>query len=1146
MGEWQRLLDGLDPQRQLPAVRETRNAVVAAGAGSGKTRVLSVRYLALVRERGLDPERIICLTFTNKAAAEMRERIHAMLAACAEDDPAFRPALASFPASRVSTLDSFCSEIARNGAPRWGIAPDFGVDETAAREATAEFTVNWLMACRSDPLAAEFLAANGFENAAEGLAALASARGGLFGAVDSGFDADAQLDGLLNLARDHHALLTDLLKGGQDLDPGTAAGGKAWIEAAARFPDWPDDIHDPAGLRALGDACAAVAGLRKPSGKSPAAGYYNGVTDQVRSYADIVRLAAAVLTGGRQEQALAFIRGYIRDAADARAASGMLGFSDVAYLALATLRDDLTLRHWYASRFDAIMIDEFQDNNVLQKDLLYLLAGDPRANPRAGVVPGPEGLRPGVLFFVGDEKQSIYAFRQADVRVFRGLEDELSRAPGGLGRHDLSVNWRSEPGLIDFFNTTFAAVFPPSGADARDYEARFEGLLAGPPTFGVEAVARYLEIQPAGGNDGYLGADETQARRIAVLIGELVDGGVPVAGKDGSGKNALPCRHEDIAILFRSSASQNVVERHLRLAGIPYTAVSTAGLYAESILGDLYSVLRLSAYPHDRHALACALRGPFARLSDEGTVAVLESGGLEATGAALTADDGSRLGALGATLSGIAERADRDSLAGMVAWLWYERGLRWNVLREPANAAFLDHFDYAWALAAAADRRGLRLADFVSELEERMGTVEKLVDVAVPRPGARGVNLMTVHASKGLEFPVVILPSLENSGRNDTQAPVNRGRRLGWSLRLVDDAGYSSNPLADLEKKLEALEKTGGQKVMTERLAETARLFYVACTRATSRLYLFGKAPSREDKDGNSFRGLLLRAWPNLAAATDKEPIPAWTRPKGGILDRDLVPPLSLKDYAAIKPAARDSGVRRARAVADAPVIQMPERRARLAVTEAAALVHAGLPWQDGAPLAAETEIPGTPSLTDAQFGTLCHLWVQAAIQRSGARPVLPPDLAAAVGRLPAASRAALEKEAETLASNFLATDLGQAALRAARHPDAGALASAPVVFAVEYPFVYRAPGPVYLSGSMDLVFGDASGVTVVDFKTDRHEDPAAHRFQLSVYRESAQDIFGRPASALVYYLRSGTAVPVEGPPDMGALSSSLARTRTL
>ncbi|HPE36471.1 MAG TPA: UvrD-helicase domain-containing protein, partial [Spirochaetales bacterium] len=132
MGEWQRLLDGLDPQRQLPAVRETRNAVVAAGAGSGKTRVLSVRYLALVRERGLDPERIICLTFTNKAAAEMRERIHAMLAACAEDDPAFRPALASFPASRVSTLDSFCSEIARNGAPRWGIAPDFGVDETAA------------------------------------------------------------------------------------------------------------------------------------------------------------------------------------------------------------------------------------------------------------------------------------------------------------------------------------------------------------------------------------------------------------------------------------------------------------------------------------------------------------------------------------------------------------------------------------------------------------------------------------------------------------------------------------------------------------------------------------------------------------------------------------------------------------------------------------------------------------------------------------------------------------------------------------------------------------------------------------------------------------------------------------------------------
>ena len=141
MDAWQELIASLEPLRQLPAVTETRSSVVSAGAGSGKSRVLAVRYLHLAKERGIPPERILCLTFTKKAAAEMNERIRGMLIKCAADDEDFARALEAFPRSRVSTLDSFCSDVARNASARWGVAPGFTIDKEAAADALRSFEI---------------------------------------------------------------------------------------------------------------------------------------------------------------------------------------------------------------------------------------------------------------------------------------------------------------------------------------------------------------------------------------------------------------------------------------------------------------------------------------------------------------------------------------------------------------------------------------------------------------------------------------------------------------------------------------------------------------------------------------------------------------------------------------------------------------------------------------------------------------------------------------------------------------------------------------------------------------------------------------------------------------------------------------------
>ncbi|MFH2114372.1 MAG: UvrD-helicase domain-containing protein [Spirochaetota bacterium] len=1191
MSAWENILAGMATEQKAAATARG-NTVVSAGAGSGKTRVLAVRYLYLVKELGMHPSRIACLTFTNKASAEMQDRIRGMLEECAKDDPLFADALAAFPQSCVATLDSLCSEIARNASARWGIPPDFAIDQQGARDETRTVALEYLLKRRMEPVPGRFIAANGFEGAVEAMSALASGRDGLMGPAELVFDFEAQSRKLRLALEALHMDIASAMEAGKSLDSGTAKGPKSWVDAAEAWPEEVPDLDDPAALGIAADRYTSLAAMQKPRGTTPAANYFNPACDGIRQQATAALYACQALSDPDRGEALAFARDFILAAREKRAASGILQFQDVAAMARAGLLSDGALRTWYKSRFDAVMVDEFQDDNELQKDILYLLAEKRSQVPVVdGTMPGPKDLEPGVLFFVGDEKQSIYLFRNADVKVFRGLADELSTSTAGStvmvksACLNLSTNWRSEPDLIEFFNQTFSRIMPaPDDLAARDYEARFAGLLAGPATPGVQACVTWMEAsgpqaESGSGDESGLGALETQAWRVAELIRELVDGKVPVTAKGASGKEARACRYEDIAILFRASAAQNIYERYLRIFGIPYTATATAGLYVESILGDLYAILRLTAFPDDRLALASVLRGPFARLSDDACFTILERSRdegckLEDPGllSGLKITDTDRARAMLETWTWLRLMADRLSLAELVTVLWYERGLRWNVLRNPDNTAYLEHFDFAWSLAADADARGLRLCDFIAILEPLIGEVKKVEDVSVVRESARGVSVMTVHASKGLEFPVVILPGAENTGRGDRQEAIAMNERLGPSIRLLDDQGQSPDPVYQMEKTMDAMERTVGDTVMDEDLAETARLFYVACTRAVSRLYLCAKVPYSEDKKGKSFRGLFLRAWPDAGVvgdATAGAAMMATDKPDGGLPDWMVIEPVpgrTVADYArlvrsgSIKP---DATVAAAAFLSNAAAPSLPTRRARWAVTAAAEAIADSMAEAPAGTTQAGTgkefvfdtihdtgpgleTAPGHPEATldqvadegfgEDSFGTLCHELTERLLLYPGMDPEPSSGSTRKLSRLSARTREAILAEAISLARAFACSPRGQAAM-AAR--DALAAGRAGAVFMLEYGFTWRGQSngrPVFLGGSMDLVYGDAYGVCVVDFKTDRLIRPERHAFQLAVYRESAQSIFGVPAIAILHYLRSGDEREIDMIPDASAL----------
>ena len=1155
MSAWQDLLDGLEPLHQLPAVRERRSAVVSAGAGSGKTRVLAVRYLHLVKDRGICPERILCLTFTKKAAAEMSERIRGMLAICSRDDDDFARALEAFPAARVSTLDSFCADIARNGCARWGVAPDFVIDEVAAADALEALSVDFLLRRRFEPVAASFIAATGFENAAAALLGLSGGRSGLL-VQGRRFDAQAQTELVAAALATAHRRLHGLLSGGLGLDSGAAATVAAWLECSSRFSPVASAAADRDGLSAARADYLGVSSLRRPgtNTRGEAAAYYNETGAEAKALAAAAALACDALLDERRQGAMDLLGDFVAQAAEARASSGKLAFADVAAMAVETLAGDLELRDWYRSRYDAVMVDEFQDDNEVQKRLLYLVAEKrDRGAADRGPAVGPGDLEPGVLFFVGDEKQSVYAFRGADVTVFRGLSSELARAPGGLGEHRLEINWRSEPGLIDFFNDAFSKILPaPDDEGVQDFEARFTGLGSGPATPGVEPVVAWLESNEPE-DDSFLASDEAEAWRIALLVESLVEQGAVIAAKGPGGrKMARPCGYDDIAVLFKSTASQNVVERYFRLSGIPYTASSTAGLYAESILGDLYAMLKLAVYPDDRLAFAAALRGPFARLSDDSVFAALSPGSDGPDGlmgfdpASLAPGEVARFTAARETWQGLREKADREPLRRLVEYLWYDRGLRWNVQKDPEQAAFLEHFDYAWTMAAAADSRGDRLVDLLASLEKRMGRLERYDEGPVARESSRGVSIMTVHLSKGLEFPVVILPDLDNIGRNTPTEPIAKDGRFGPSIRLLDAGSIPCDPVDAFDRALGKIEKGEGEDAMNESLAETARLFYVACTRAISRLYLVGKVPRVADKGGRSFRGLLLRAfpWAGPANASDEDFLSDRPDDAPAAFSVSYVEPRTKAALAKRTSGIHFAGRRLAAATAAAASIAVAERKGRWSVTGAAArleelarLEEPGRPDAPAAQTAGQTvdqSAGEAGGLSDADFGTLCHQFVESAMSNPGEEPQARGSVAAALERLPSPVRTASLEAAIELARAFARSPRGMAAAAARDAVVAGVPGA---IFHLEYPFVWRGLArqwqPLLLSGAIDLVYGDDGGVVVVDFKTDRVIAPARHAFQLSVYRDAAESIFGHPAKAYVSYLRDGSEREVSGPPDI-------------
>ncbi|HNY22007.1 MAG TPA: UvrD-helicase domain-containing protein [Treponemataceae bacterium] len=1120
-----------DDQRK--AARMPVNAVIAAGAGSGKTRVLATRFLHLVVERGIPVNEILALTFTNKAASEMYGRIYATLRDT--DHVRSQEAALGFSAANVKTIDSFCNSVARNACRKYGVSPDFAIDDAGALELAESLALPFFLENRKAPAIGHFLRRYTQQELASSLFANTVVR---HSPVSAPLDFDAFLElqkrTVATLfakdAREIRAAFASI----ESIEGGT---GKQWDACrevfASEIPDEPN-IADRASIVAFIEFCDRVTSLTFSSNsKNPAMCDIRDIHADLkkRLIPEFLALASHALNEDIIRDAFRLLADFQRLYHEKKRAAGILTYADVARMAVDALSSDADLREAYKESFGSVMIDEFQDDNDLQRKLLFLISEREGQTDRTD--PSAADLRPDKLFFVGDEKQSIYRFRGADVSVFRSLAADLATSDAPT----LGTNFRTERALIDVFNAVLPYVFLnpkiyPEGAFPL-YEATFSPIKAGRDTEGLIPSLDVI-IVPTKRNDEDRSKtekpQETEAAAVAERIRSLRDSGYRVRSGNGGTR---PCEWNDFAILFRSRSKQRLFERALREQGIPFQAENMKGLFDDAPVNDIYALLRLAVFPADNTAYANLLRSPFVGISDRAFVpAVASRTTALAKGctppppfdpsveAELSPSDRERFAAGRELYERVRSMADRVSAAELVTHVWYAEGYRYAALLDPALHRYLELYDYLFELARRADADGLTLAAFLDRLGGFMEDPKKLDDLDIPVERVGGVKLTTIHKSKGLEYPIVFVVDSGSQQRAKTRRePVYVSKDYGVSV----NTGGSEDARSAEDNWFYVRDLEG--EILREQ-AELRRLLYVAMTRAETRLFVTGTLETKKDPREFPSEGPALREelaeWAESradgAAKRSREIASFFDLLMPACADLDI-PGLNLR---AIPAAPREANFPKNAESTSIPASLVapfyesaktreykPSPRSRCAATGLRAAFPDIYPESaeenDARQSTARSDkrdeldaILERASIPANDFGTLAHRAIEARI--TGNPIFVPEELVSFI---------------QTMTDRFFASELGKMALRADW-------------IRTEYGFLTKwqaGDREISVNGQMDLVFSIEGKVHVVDYKTDRIENPEDHALQLSVYRKAAEDLFESPVGTWLFYLRSGNSV---------------------
>ncbi len=1138
--------DGDVSARQRRAADPVASVWVAASAGSGKTKVLTDRVLRLLLAGGT-PDRLLCLTFTRAAAAEMAARIARRLAAWATADDAaldrhlaellgraadaderararrlFFVALDAPGGLKIQTIHGFCQSLLARFPLEAGTAPDFRVlTERDSRQLLRDAVLATVRVAERDggPLAAAFAAVTWRLTEADLLAAIhdlvrqqdriaafIDGHGGLDGAqaavrarldLEPGEDeasivADAAADGAFDAAALRAA--AGALAAGSVTDQPRGARIAAWLACADRIAGF-DDYADAFIKSESGKPPAIRARLiTKDAAKRVPGAQAALETEAARIHKVAMRRRDARLA--ETTCALLRIGGHVIAALRAmKAARGFVDFDDMIATARHLLRDEAA-GAWVHFKLDGgldhLLMDEAQDTSRQQWDIVRALAAEFFAG---------EGARPvsRTVFAVGDIKQSIFSFQGAEPKLFLASRDRFAAASRAALKpwHDveLPTSFRSTAAVLAAVDAVFAQSPAKDGVALDGRPIRHEVAPNRQGAGGSVEVWPPL-VTAAAGDDDDGGSEEAPQLRMARLVADRIE---TMIGGEMLPARGRPIGAGDIMVLVRRrTAFVEALVRELKDRRVPVAGVDRMTLMEQLAVMDLLAIARFVLLPEDDLTLAVVLKGPLIGLDDEALFRIAHG------------RDGSLWRALGQAAEGDpALAAARQVLA---TWL--------------ARADQVTPFAFFSEVLAAGDGRRRWLTRLGPEADEPIAEFLHLAleyetlhppslqgfvawmdlgrEIEIKRdleqaPGA--VRIITVHSAKGLQAPVVILP--------DTLQVPKKKPRLVW----LGGDGEPALPLWAPRSEDQGAAFVGGLEPAVQALREEyRRLLYVAMTRAEDRLIVCGWRDRRVNTDPDECWYRLIQAGLAAVATGDAMALETIDDPllkaSGAFPDGAEVLTLRCPQTAA---------PRREEAAGQGAVPDLPNWVRQAAPAEP-------LPPRPLAPSRSESEPPVRPPLAAGggnglKRGRLIHRLLQFL-------PSLPPaERAAAAARWlgQPVHRLAPAEQAELLAETLAV--IATPAAAPLFGPDS--LAEVPLAGEV---------GGRLIAGQVDRLIVTADRVIILDYKTDRppplrEEDvPAPYIRQLAVYRAALMRIYpDRPVDCLLLWTCGPRLMALDG-----------------
>lgn len=1156
-------LPQLTPSQQEAIYTQDCNLIVVAGAGSGKTFVLVERYLALLDSH---PEwrlnQLVAITFTQKAAQEMRDRVREALQQrlySAGDDESitlWSQRLAAMDSARIDTIHALCASILRANAAEAGIDPGFEV---------------------LDEVEAQLLLETSVDDALRGLAAEASPAMALFREYEPRPVRELLAD---FASADLPALPADLM----------AAWTAAWqinaesslqalyadpvFEIATNwqpvggFPAAADKLYDIwqtcfdclNRLRSSDDLMVHLDTLRQLSseirlnvGSQSAWGGIDTLKEAKAALKTIREEVRATLTaigeppGDHDRRAAELLPHWLttvkrvqavyRRAKQERAA---LDFDDLERLTRDVLCDYAHVRERYCGReFRHILVDEFQDTNAVQWEIIQALA--------------PPEL-PGALFVVGDPKQSIYAFRGADVSVFEQVRAQIGSRSGR--EIPLMRSFRTHEVLVQGFNQTFARIFVRNErSPARAYQTQLDTPMeAFRPTPPCDLPAlEVILLDKAQLQDEENRADKVrrwEARALANRLRALVEDGRPV--HDKKTRADQPVNYGDIAILFQSMTRVTLYEDVLKDAGLPFVTVAGRGYYNRQEVWDMLNLLRALHNPADALSLTAALRSPLFSLSDDALLALRLLANdqpttsslwlwqtLDAENPWLPADEAPRARFAAACLNDLRRLAGRVTIWELLSEALARTGYLATLTSLPDGARRRGNVEKLLEKAQSSGKITLgAFSQYLKDLSDR-----EIHEGEAALEGEGAIKLMTVHKSKGLEFPVVVL----------ADASWERGARGGGTLLVQDGENGLACKVYDSEQnkyvgtfaynRAEALRKAREE-------AERRRLLYVAATRTQDLLIVSGQVDTKsspykasgwldwlvdaldigeleplEQQSRSRDWGVVDVAFPALPdedspAAVERRPRPETVEQREP--NRGMTPPapplMAAVPYQADAPARSMSATQIANL--GGAIYADETNRAAFIQRWKRQVLH-------GAPARIEPVIPSRDGVSPSKIGDIVHKalrWWQPSMDSDDLRQRLDA-YAWEEGIIGDETRAAAVRLASQMMQKVLASDVYQW------------IRTADPVY-TELPFVFQAEQR-QVQGVIDVLMRRADGVwTLLDYKTSfvasqptmtaLAEHAQRYHLQVGVYATAARELLGiDDIEVYIHYIRHGQTVKI-------------------